>query len=374
MIPGRVMAGLLGAALLTCGLYAGEKTQSFSVKKGETLEVRADAGEIKVHGWNKDEIFVRVQSLNDDQLKSVTMSQGGGTVLVEYRRSRHSSEDMQFDISVPSSFNIDVHTAGGGIEVQGPLSGDLKGNTAGGSITLGDLGGKVQMETAGGEITEGSVSGDLRLSTAGGDVSVKNVTGAAEVSTAGGTITIGDVGSSLRVSTAGGDIRVGKVAGELNVSTAGGSIQVLSGRGNVSMSTAGGSITMESGQGRISASTSAGNILLRDIEGSVFARSNAGNIDVTLDPSVGKESSSMATSAGNVVLRIPPNAKATINARARGVAGTGEEDETGIQSDYPVTRPGARHGETQAEVVLNGGGQRILLETMIGSISIRKPK
>ncbi len=368
----RIVVCLLGAVVLSGAVRAAEKTQSFSVKKGETLEVRADAGDVSVKGWDKDEVFVRVQSLNEDQVKAVSMSHGGGTVLVEFRWDHRSVEDMHFTINVPSSFNIDLQTAGGQLDVQGPLSGSLKGSTAGGSVTLGDVSGTVRMETAGGEITVGNLTGDLTGRTAGGDINVRGVSGEAEVSTAGGTIAIGSVGNNLHASTAGGDIHIGKVGGELNVSTAGGNIDVQSGHGTVSMSTAGGSITMDAGQGKISANTSAGNILLKNIEGSVVARSNAGNIDVTLDPSVGKESSSMATSAGNIVLHVPSGAKATIRARARGVFG-GDEG-AGIQSDFPVTRPAGRHGETEAEVVLNGGGQRITLETMIGSISIKKAK
>jgi len=360
--------------LLTVLVSAGEKTQSFNVKKGGQLELRADAGSVTVRGWDKDEVFVRAQSLNEEQLKSVTMSEGGGKVLVEFRWNGRDVKDMQFDISVPTSFNIDVRTAGGELVVQSPLSGTLKGNTAGGSIKLGNLGGTIQMETAGGEISSGDIFGDITIRTAGGDIDLKSASGVAIISTAGGGIKVGSVGKSLQASTAGGDMDIGKVSGDLSASTAGGSIKVKSAHGEISLNTAGGNLELTSGSGKVSANTSAGNMTFGEIEGSVNARTAAGDITVFLNPSVGDQSS-LATSAGSIVLTVPPAAKVTISARSRGpFTGRGDTDNPQIHSDYPLTFPGGGHGEGQGEVVLNGGGHRIQLETMIGSIEIKKPK
>jgi DUF4097 and DUF4098 domain-containing protein YvlB len=364
----------LCAVLLTVMVSAGEKTQSFSAKKGGQLELRADAGSVTVRGWDKDEVYVRVQSLNEEQLKSVTMSEGGGKVLVEFRWAQNRNvEDLQFDISVPSSFNIDVRTAGGGLVVQSPLSGTLKGTTAGGSIKLGNLGGTIQMETAGGEISSGDISGDVTVRTAGGNIDLKSASGVAIISTAGGGITVGGVGKSLQASTAGGNIDIGRVGSDLSASTAGGSIKVKSAHGNISLNTAGGSIELTSGSGKVSASTSAGNVTLSDIEGSVNAHTTAGDINVFLNPSAGDQSM-LATSAGSIVLTVPTNAKATISARSRGpFSGMGDTDNSQIHSEYPLTHSAGGHGEGEGEVILNGGGHRITLETMIGTIEIKKP-
>lgn len=371
----NIVALGLCVALLTVVAKAGEKTQSFNAKKGGQLELRTDAGSVTVRGWDKDEVFVRAQSLNEDQLKSVTMSEGGGKILVEFRWGQSRNvEDMQFDVSVPSSYNIDVRTAGGELTVQSPLSGTLKGSTAGGSIKLGNLGGTIQMETAGGEISSGVISGDITVRTAGGDIDLKSASGVATISTAGGGITVGSVGKSLQASTAGGDIDVGKVGSDLSASTAGGSIKVKSAHGNISLNTSGGSIELTSGSGKVYANTSAGNVTLGEIEGSVNARTAAGDITVFLNPSVGDQST-LTSSAGSIALTVPPNAKATISARSRGpFTGRGDTDNPQIHSDYPLTYPGGGHGEGQGEVVLNGGGHRIMLETMIGSIEIKKPK
>ncbi len=99
---------------------AGERTQSFPAKKGGALEVRVSSGKVTVKGWEKDEVFVRVQSTDEEQLKKVELSQGGGKVLVEFRLDGRHGEDMRFDIQVPSSFNIDLKTGGGELTLEGP--------------------------------------------------------------------------------------------------------------------------------------------------------------------------------------------------------------------------------------------------------------
>jgi hypothetical protein len=369
-----VASWLVGLSLLAATITAaGERTQSFPAKKGGALEVRTDGGSITVRGWDKEEVFVRVRSLNEDQLKAVSMSEGGGKVSVEFRWNKRSVEDMQFEISVPSSFDTDLKTAGGAVTIEAPLTGNIKGNTAGGDIKLGSLGGVIRMETAGGEISAGEIAGDFTAKTAGGDVEVKGVTGEAEISTAGGNISTGTIGKTIKASSAGGNIAIGKVGGEVNASTAGGNVKLESGQGHVMLNTAGGNIALNSAKGRISVNTAAGNVDVHDVAGSVNARTAAGDLKVTLDPAV-NESSSLQTAAGNIVLTLPENARATVVARARGpFTRWGEKGDSQIHSDFPITKSEGR-GEGQAEISVNGGGHRISLETMIGTITVRKGK
>jgi hypothetical protein len=370
-----ITAVLLSAVLLAAAcVTAAERTQKFAVKKGGTLELRTDVGAITVRGWDKDEVSLRVQSISEEQLKHVTWSDDGTNVKVEFRWRQDQSVEMMFDISVPSSYNVDLRTAGGDLTLEPPLVGILKGVTAGGTIHLGNLGGTIKVETAGGDISSGEITGDLNVSTAGGKITVKGVSGGAQLSTAGGEIKVDKVGKDLRVSTAGGDITLGTIGGELSASTAGGNIKLQSAQGNVNLSTAGGNIGMTSGKGTIRANTSAGNINLEKFEGAVSARTAAGDIIVSLIPG-GQESSTFSTSAGNITLRIPENAHATINARVRaGFSELDEPDKSLIHSDFPITYQKSRGGEIRGEISVNGGGPRINLETLIGRIEILKSK
>jgi DUF4097 and DUF4098 domain-containing protein YvlB len=365
---------LVACVVLTSALNAGERTQSFAAQKGGRLQVKADAGDITVKGWEKDEVYVRVTSLDEEQLKHITFSQAGGKIVIEFDWNGGNNEDVRFDVKVPSVFDIDLRTGGGDISVEAPLNGELKGSTGGGSVHLGNLGGSIRMETAGGDIFANEISGDLTVHTAGGDVAIKSIGGTCEVSTAGGSVSVETAAKSLRVNTAGGDIKIGKVHQETSLSTAGGNIEVGSAQGNISMGTAGGSISMSSGRGRVQANSSAGDVRLEKIEGSVNARTAAGDLNVSLDPVVG-ESSSLSTAAGNIILRIPESAKATIVARSRGPVFDFDGEATDfIRSDFPVTRPEKRKKTGEGEVVLNGGGHKIRLETNMGTIEIRKAR
>lgn len=347
---------------MTAGAGMGaEKEFTFTVKKGEVLDVRLHEGSITVHTWDRDEVSLRVLALDEDDLAGIRAVQGGGKVLVDDQ----NGGDVSIVARIPATFEVDLKTGGGDVGVKGSLQGQVRISTGGGTVAIGAVTGDVHLQTAGGDVMADEVTGDLRLQTAGGNVTVKGVTGTAEVGTAGGNIDVGTIGRALRASTAGGDVRLGSVGGECQISTSGGNIAVGTGSGKTSLTSAGGDIEMRSGRGAVSAVTSGGNITLHDIRGSVRARSAAGDLIVVLDPAVG-ESSTISTGAGNITLSIRADAKATIVARS--TVFLGDEGAGSIRSDYPVLQ--RKRGE--AEVQLGGGGHRVMLETKMGDIAITK--
>ncbi|HTY59694.1 MAG TPA: DUF4097 family beta strand repeat-containing protein, partial [Bacteroidota bacterium] len=198
----------------------GERTKSFTVGKGGTLDVTLQGGNVTITPWEKDEVRVVITDVDDDEDSGISMSQSGTTVSVGNRGG--SSDDVTLTVNVPSRFDVRLQLASGDIEINGPLTGKLKGMTGGGNIRLGNLGGTIDMRTSGGEITCGDIGGDLDLNTSGGDISMGAVTGNASVTTSGGDITIANVGKKIRASTSGGNISVGDVGGEATVSTSGG--------------------------------------------------------------------------------------------------------------------------------------------------------
>lgn len=354
---------ILALLALLCALtgIAGEKQFTFAVKKGDVLDVRVHEGSIMVQTWEKDEVSVRIQSIDEGRLTEVTAVQGGGKIMVE----DNGNGDLSVVVRVPVTFDLDLKTGAGDIGVKGELKGVLRGTTGGGDILLGKTTGSVTVETAGGDVGSEEVIGDARLQTAGGSVSAKGVTGLAEIATAGGDIIIGAIGKTLRASTAGGDVRLESAGSDCEISTSGGNITVGSGSGRTSLQSAGGDIELRTGKGSVYANTAGGNITLHSIQGSVRARSSAGDVSVGFDPSIG-ESSSIATGAGNITFTIPSDAKVSIQARCPDVFGEG--DSGTIQSDFPMVRKKGGNVEIQ----VNGGGHKVTLETKIGEIIVRK--
>jgi len=104
---------------------------------------------------------------------------------------------VEYRVSVPREFNVDLSTSGG-------------------SIAVGDLKGEVAARTSGGELNFGRIDGPVRGNTSGGSIALAGGRGKAVL------------------RTSGGEIRVDDVAGEVDASTSGGSIQIQRARGRVS--------------------------------------------------------------------------------------------------------------------------------------------
>ena len=364
--------------IVTCSVYAqkqqhahGEsKSQTFQVGKGGRLEVAISSGDIHVSSWQKSEVSVKVEGLDPEELDQLKMTQTGDSVRVTFR-PEWGSHHVRFTFQIPVDYNTDLHTSGGDIQLQGTFRGLLEGSTSGGDIRLGDVEGKVDMSTSGGDVSAGKITGTVQLRTSGGDIRMTNCSGDVDVSTSGGNIMVGNVGKTLNARTAGGDIEVGDVGGEATISTAGGDIRVGKVTGSVTMKTAGGDIILRGGSGMIRGKTAGGDINMQDLTGSVEASTAGGDVTAQLRPS-GKGRSRLSSSGGDVVLYVPANAKANIDALID-IHGRWEEGEYQIVSDFKSQTYDADASvkEIHGTYVLNGGGEQIFLETTNGNIYIR---
>jgi DUF4097 and DUF4098 domain-containing protein YvlB len=339
-------------------LDGGESKQSksFSVSKGGELEVSVSGGDIRLTTWDKDEVYVVVEGIDEEDLDDLKMTQSGNTVRVDYRPRWNGSSDAFFKINIPSQFDADVRTSGGNIELRGTMKGKLTGSTSGGDIRTANIDGTTYLKTSGGDIWIGTVSAEAEVKTSGGDIKVEKVGKSLKASTAGGDVEVGDVGGDAVLSTAGGEVKVGKVSG------------------SASLKTAGGDIELKSASGTVDAKTAGGNVRLENITGSIEAKTAGGDVSAELIPS-GKGRSELRSSGGNVLLFLPSDAKATIDATIR-IRGQWRRrsQEYEIRSDFPEESKTVDKEEEEIHAVykLNGGGDMIRLETANGNIEIRK--
>ena len=354
----------------------GARTKSFTVAKGGNLEVSTGVGDIQINPWDKNEVRVSVEGIDDEDLDRLKMTQSDNSIHVSYRPKwrYNGGGDVRFEIDVPSQFNVDLKTSGGSLEVSGTLTGKLTGTTAGGDIKLKNIVGPVEMSTSGGNIEAGDIKGDGYLKTSGGDIQLGTVSGEVDVSTSGGEIRVDKVGKALTARTSGGDIEVGDVGGEARVSTAGGDIKMGRVSGRVDMSTAGGGIDLKGATGTVSARTAGGDIRIKDVSGSIDAKTAGGEVDAELIPS-GRGESQLESAGGMIRLAIPENAKATIEARIRIEDRWGRgSDRYKIRSDFKADsyEKDEDAGEIRAVYKLNGGGDTVSLETVNSDIEIKK--
>ncbi|MEK6649742.1 MAG: DUF4097 family beta strand repeat-containing protein [Bacteroidota bacterium] len=355
----------------------GVRSKSFKVAKGGRLDLSTSYGDIRIKPWAKDEVYVSVSGLDEEDLDRLKMTQSGNDVSVSFRpRSRSWSGEASFDVNVPSSYNVKLKTSGGDVEIEGPLTGQAEGSTAGGDIKLGAINGDVDMSTSGGDIKSGDFVGNGKLRTAGGDIRLGKVGGTLSVATSGGDITVEGVAKSLDARTAGGDIEVGDVGGEADLSTSGGDIRVGKVSGEASMSTAGGNLELKGATGKVRAKTSGGDIKLMAVTGSVDAKTAGGKVEAEVNPS-GKGSSRLVSSGGRIVLYLPENAKANVEAVIRVHGSWGRRgDRYQVRSDFTSDKydKDEDNEEIRAYYTINGGGERIELETVNADIEIRKGK
>ncbi|HEX9613921.1 MAG TPA: DUF4097 family beta strand repeat-containing protein [Bacteroidota bacterium] len=378
----RVILTLLVVAVFTLTAQKkeerGVREQSFTVEKNGRLEVSVRSGDIRISPWSKSEVHVSAEGLEEEELDRLKMSQSGNTVRVEFRpRGRDWggwNGNPRFNISIPADFNVDMKTSGGDLEVTGGVNGKIEGSTSGGDIKLSNVTGTVDMSTSGGDVRVGEIKGNAELSTSGGDIEIRSVDGEATVRTSGGDITVTRVGKRLSAKTSGGDIDIGDVGGEADVSTSGGDVKVGKVSGDARLRTAGGNIRLEGASGKVDASTAGGDIDLENITGSIDAKTAGGNIKAELVPS-GKGVSELKTAGGDIRLAVPENAKATIEAVIRVEdRWRSRKDRYEVRSDFKAEtyEKDDEYGDIRATYVLNGGGEKIYLETVNSNIEIRK--
>jgi DUF4097 and DUF4098 domain-containing protein YvlB len=361
---------------LLCALPAAQSrvSRSFQVGAGGSLTLTAGTGDILITSGAGNQVSVDVDGIDEAEMSRLTMDQAGNNIRVDYRPTGSSRRRaVVFRIQVPNQFDLNLRTAGGDVSVAGALTGNIEATTSGGDIRLGDVNGRIQVKTAGGDIRAGSVRGDAKLSTSGGDINLQNADGIVEVATSGGDIVLGDVGSTLTAKTAGGDIRIGNVGGEATVTTAGGNVQVGVVSGSASLKTAGGDIECRGASGQVTARTAGGSLRLLDITGSVEASTAGGDVHAELNPE-GQGSSRLTSSGGNVRLALPESARAVVNARIRLQRGWGgwRTRDYQINSDFRAQdqQIDETNNEIRAVYILNGGGERIDVETVNGNIDI----
>jgi DUF4097 and DUF4098 domain-containing protein YvlB len=211
-----------------------EKT--FTVAQGGILRLDADEGDITLVGTQANEVSVRITARGTEervQRYDVTFNEDGNTVTIDGRQDRHYFQlfnsggfEVRYEVKVPSSFNLDLHTSGGNISVSN-VKGKVDGETSGGDLDLTGLDGHVKLATSGGNVTVRKSTGELFLETSGGNMTGDGVSGSIHMETSGGNIDLLDSEGKLFASTSGGNIHVAMKDNKgIDLSTSGGNLSV----------------------------------------------------------------------------------------------------------------------------------------------------
>lgn len=253
------------------GISGDSIEKSFQVKPGGNLKLETVFGSVEVNTSNTStleiEVFREAKSFSSRRAEKilegfdVDFRQEGNTIFVtgkykgrgfnNFRNNIGKYFRINFVISAPSEFNVDLATRGG-------------------KITVDDLKGEVRSRTSGGSLNFSRIQGPVWGKTSGGSIKLLSCTGTADVKTSGGSITIGEVNGDVIAHTSGGGIRVERAKGNVDVYTSGGSITVEEVAGSIQARTSGGSVKAhisEQPESDCSLKTSGGSVTVYLVEG-----------------------------------------------------------------------------------------------------------
>ena len=429
LFPVLALSQERGEVYREAGEFIERIEKTIKVDEGGELIVVSDEGPIYIESWDKKEVRVIVIKRADvgresearkyfDDIK-VWIDKSGNDVSVKgetpWGRGYRRGPRLEFEITVPYKFDVNLRTEGGSLSI-GDLGGNVKGETDGGSIKVGQIkdgnvnistaggsikikevmNGNVNAETAGGSIKVGDVDGNLDVNTSGGSIKLGKITGRGVAETSGGSIKVEEAGDDLKLSTSGGSISVNFAKGAIDVetsggsisigdteddiiaSTAGGSIHIGKGGGKVEAETAGGSITVEGSDGPVIVGTAGGSIEILEAHGFIEAETAGGDIEAEMVVSNKNTDThvDLETAGGDITLFLPDDLQATFDVRLEITRRAWRDYK--IYSDFPISIDDDDDNGWRGRRVLigrgdiNGGGDKIRIETTNGDIRIKK--
>jgi len=398
-------AELPKAAEIPAARQAISESGAIHTRDGLTLRLTTDLGSVKiyqlepgadpvVHYTVHIETDARgpaaKQLLDNYSLKVRGLNTGveiTGTLPEETARVEDAQFWVQFEVTVPHGYSVEVNTEAGDIETQ-DIGGTALLHTQGGSIYTGRIGGSglrdvgpgraiARLETQGGHIQVAAVAGELSAFTAGGNIEVGNVAGDASLRTGGGHIHAGEIAGRAQLETVGGNITVAHAGKFVDVHTGGGQIDFGEVRGSVHAQTGGGGIRIMYVSGPMEVESSGGSICLTRVAGAVRAATSGGTITAWINPDAPTGTgilrlggaSQFTSGNGDIVVFLPRNLGATIDAT---VAAGGERHiEADPEMHLTVQSQANGTGPLHATAVLHGGGAPLKLRTTGGKIRLQ---
>ncbi len=357
--------------LLAGAVTAAETVErEFQVRSGGTLEFDLETGgTINIVGWGREAVAVTAElSGRDADIVDLTVveTNDGVRVATDYRERRHStSSSIDFEVRVPSVFNIEIDSMGGGVSIEG-VEGEITGKTMGGALNLNDLRGTLRLTTMGGSVTLTRSDVDGKVTTMGGKALVEDVFGDVKVTSMGGNVV------HRRVTRPDGS----SIGDQVKITTMGGNIDVPEAPAGADVHTMGGNITIDSAREFVKAKTMGGDIRIDEVDGWVSATTMAGDVDITL---IGGHDVEITSMSGEITLTVPSGVGFDIEIELDYTKNSSRTYR--IESDFDLSQQESRdwdydHGSPRKTIMgtgaVDGGGHKVVLHTVNGNVNLRR--
>lgn len=221
-----------------------EVVRSVGAAANVTVTLCVMAGQITVHGWNKNEVRARSSEAEQIELKRVELP-GEQSALAKKidvfiddkgdergpRGDCQASADV--DLDVPQGATVQIQTRDGDINIVGVTA--AYAGSQNGDISINHVTQKIEAGSIGGSISIKDSSGRVTLTTAGGGIEASNVSSV-------------EADDSFEVTSVSGDIQLEKVGqAKLNAKSVTGNINLvgaLAHKGEYGFNTMSGDVTL----------------------------------------------------------------------------------------------------------------------------------
>ena len=139
----QIMAAVAALILLTVTTSAEVQTREFAASAGGTLELDLEAGGsviVKGNGGSTITVSYEIGGRNPENSKIEFRESSNGLKIVTafVSKSRNQSSSIDIEVLVPSYFDIELDSMGGGLTIEG-VDGNFSGKTMGGALVLHDV-------------------------------------------------------------------------------------------------------------------------------------------------------------------------------------------------------------------------------------------
>ena len=338
------------------------------VRSGGLLEFDLrTGGEITIVGWSSESVQVSAEvSGSSADIVDLTVEERDGGVFIGsevIEKRNHVSTSINFEVRVPSIFDVKISSMGGGVSIDG-VEGKFSGKTMGGKLNLTNLKGELQLTTMGGAIRLTNSDVDGRVKTMGGKALVEDVFGDVKVTSMGGEVT------HRRVTRTSGD----SIGDQVKIDTMGGDINVSDAPSGADVHTMGGDITIDSAREYVKAKTMGGDIRIKEADGWVKATTMAGDVDVLV---IGGHDVELKSMHGDITLVMPEGADLDIDIELSYTKNSSRNYK--IVSDFPIDQKESAdwdydRGSPRKTIsaVAQGGGNRVVIKTINGNVYLKR--
>lgn len=385
------------------------KTLKVGTEKSLTLKVADDSGDVTITGADVDTVQVRViktaydstQSRADEEVKGMkyAIEQSGGTITLKYELPKSMNfsnhiNTVDFVVTVPNEVTVDVNSNIGEVSVAS-TKGNIDIKNSFGAVTVEDIEGALSVHTNSGEVNATSIVAgveNINLSSDFGGVTLRKADGKdITIDSNSGTITLSEVratgdintktdfggtsfengsSNSLSVETNSGGVSLVKirVSKEIKVQDSFGEIELEQAlASSYDLHTNSGSITVSGVKGKLKAHTDFGGVKIDNAQ-AVTLDVNTKSGTVEFSGSLGTGPHTVSSDFGEIVLTLPADSKLNVDLST---------DFGNINSDLPitiVTNGNSRSEGDQIAGSINGGGEKLTVQTKSGGVNINTVK